>query len=69
MGSPAGGGGAPAAKSIKLMMLGQAIQELAKEFPGGQQGIKMMMDGLKLLQGISASQSAPPAGGAAPPVL
>ena len=55
-GAPAGGGGSPA---IKLAMLSQAIQGLAKDFPQGQQGIKMMMDGLRQLQGIAATQGAP----------
>lgn len=62
-GAPQGGGGSPA---IKLAMLGQLIQGLAQQFPQGQQGIKMMMDGLRMIQGSAASQSAPqPA--AAPP--
>ena len=37
-------------------MLSQAIQGLARDFPQGQQGIKMMMDGLRQLQGIAVAQ-------------
>jgi hypothetical protein len=48
-------------------MLSQAIQGLAREYPQGGQAIKMMMDGLRQLQGIAASTSAPTQG-AAPPL-
>jgi len=58
-----GGGGSPA---IKLAMLGQLIQGLAQQFPQGQQGIKMMLDGLKMVQGSAAAASTPPPQ-AAPP--
>jgi hypothetical protein len=47
-------------------MLGQLIQGLAKEFPQGQQGIKMMLDGLRMLQ-ASASAGSAPQQQAAPP--
>ncbi|HEY3620756.1 MAG TPA: hypothetical protein VGK96_28465 [Candidatus Sulfotelmatobacter sp.] len=61
--SPQGGGQSPA---IKLAMLGQLIQGLATQFPGGQQGIKMMLDGLRMVQSSAAAQAAPPPQ-AAPP--
>ena len=53
---PQQGGASPA---IKLAMLGQAIQGLAKEFPGGQEGIQMMMQGLQKVQASASAQSAP----------
>lgn len=55
---PGGGaqGGSPA---IKLAMLGQLIQGLAQQFPQGQQGIKMMLDGLKMIQASASANSAP----------
>jgi len=53
--SPQGG----ANPAIKLAMLGQAIQGLAKEFPGGQEGIQMMMKGLQQVQASASAQSAP----------
>jgi hypothetical protein len=53
---PQGGGGSPA---VKLAMLAQLIQGLAQQFPQGQQGIKMMLDGLRMVQSSSAAQSAP----------
>jgi len=60
---PQGQGGAPQqgapSPAIKLTMLGQLIQGLAKEFPQGQQGIKMMLDGLRMLQSTAAAGSAP----------
>lgn len=62
-GAPAASGGSPA---IKLAMLGQLIQGLAQQFPQGQQGIKMMLDGLKMIQASAAANSAP-APQAAPP--
>ncbi len=65
-GAPAQGapqGGSPA---IKLAMLGQLIQGLAQQFPQGQQGIKMMLDGLRMVQASASAQSAP-AQPAAPP--
>jgi hypothetical protein len=55
-GAPPQGGASPA---IKLAMLGQAIQGLAKEFPGGQEGIQMMMQGLQKVQASASAQSAP----------
>jgi hypothetical protein len=60
---PQGGGGSPA---IKLAMLGQLIQGLAQQFPQGQQGIKMMLDGLRQVQASASAQSTPPQP-AAPP--
>ena len=55
--SPQGGqGGSPA---IKLAMLGQLIQGLAQQFPQGQQGIKMMLDGLQKVQSSAAAASTP----------
>lgn len=56
-------GGSPA---IKLAMLGQLIQGLAQQFPQAQQGIKMMLDGLRMVQ-ASASASSAPQQPAAPP--
>lgn len=56
-------GGSPA---IKLAMLGQLIQGLAQQFPQAQQGIKMMLDGLKQVQ-VSASANSAPQQPAAPP--
>lgn len=56
-------GGSPA---IKLAMLGQLIQGLAQQFPQAQQGIKQMLDGLKMVQS-SASASSSPQQPAAPP--
>jgi hypothetical protein len=61
--SPQGGGGSPA---IKLAMLGQLIQGLAKDFPQAQQGIKQMLDGLRMVQG-SATAGSTPQPQAAPP--
>jgi hypothetical protein len=40
-------------------MLAQTIQGLAKEFPQGQEGIQMMMQGLQKLQSSAAQASAP----------
>ena len=63
-GSPAPqGGGSPA---IKLAMMGQLIQGLAQQFPNAQQGIKMMLDGLRMVQASASAQSTPPQP-AAPP--
>jgi len=62
-GGSAGQGGSPA---IKLAMLGQLIQGLAQQFPQAQQGIKMMLDGLRQVQ-ASASASSSPQQPAAPP--
>jgi hypothetical protein len=59
---PDGGGAAPSgggSPAIKLAMLGQLIQGLAQQFPQGQQGIKMMLDGLKMIQSSAAASSAP----------
>jgi hypothetical protein len=53
-GSPQGG-----SPAIKLAMLGQLIQGLAQQFPQGQQGIKMMLDGLRMIQASASAQSAP----------
>ena len=50
------GGPSPA---IKLAMLGQLIQGLATQFPNGAQGIKMMLDGLRMVQASASAQSAP----------
>jgi hypothetical protein len=50
------GGGSPA---IKLAMLGQLIQGLAQQFPQAQQGIKMMLDGLRSIQASASANSAP----------
>jgi hypothetical protein len=62
--SPQGqGGGSPA---IKLAMLGQLIQGLAQQFPQAQQGIKTMLDGLRMVQ-ASASSASTPQQPAAPP--
>jgi len=47
-------------------MLGQLIQGLAQQFPQGQQGIKMMLDGLRMIQ-ASASANSTPQQPAAPP--
>jgi hypothetical protein len=47
-------------------MLGQLIQGLAQQFPQGQQGIKMMLDGLRMVQSSASAQSTPPQP-AAPP--
>lgn len=49
-------GGSPA---IKLAMLGQLIQGLAQQFPQAQQGIKMMLDGLRQVQASASANSAP----------
>lgn len=61
-------GGAPGGQSpvIKLAMLGQLIQGLAKDFPQGQQGIKQMLDGLRQIQASASAASTPPPP-AAPP--
>jgi hypothetical protein len=55
-GAPSSGGASPV---IKLAMLGQAIQGLAKEFPNGQQGIQMMLKGLQMIQSSAAAASSP----------
>jgi hypothetical protein len=47
-------------------MLGQVILGLAKEFPQGQEGIKMMMDGLRKVQASASAQTSAPQP-AAPP--
>lgn len=57
------GGGSPA---VKLAMLAQVIRGLAQEFPQGQQGIQMMLQGLQQIQ-ASASASSAPQQPAAPP--
>ncbi|MDE2099394.1 MAG: hypothetical protein KGL39_19235 [Patescibacteria group bacterium] len=64
--SPSPGGAQGGSPAIKLAMLGQLIQGMAQQFPQGQQGIKMMMDGLRLLQQSASAQSTPPQP-AAPP--
>jgi hypothetical protein len=51
---------------MKLAYLAQAIQGLAKDSPQAQQGIKMMLDGLRMVQSGAAAQSTPPPQ-AAPP--
>jgi hypothetical protein len=40
-------------------MLGQLIQGLAQQFPQGQQGIKMMLDGLRMVQASASANSSP----------
>lgn len=62
-GAPPGQGGSP---MMKLAMLAQLVQGLAQQFPQGQQGIKMMLDGLKMIQSSAAAASTPPPQ-AAPP--
>lgn len=47
-------------------MLGQLIKGLAQEFPGAQEGIQMMMQGLQKVQ-ASASAASTPAPQPAPP--
>ena len=61
--APSQGGASPV---VKLAMLGQLIQGLAQDFPGGQQGIQMMMKGLQMVQ-ASASAASAPQQPAAPP--
>lgn len=61
-GAPQGG----ASPIIKLTMLGQAIQGLARDFPGAQEGIQMMMQGLQKVQ-ASASAASSPQQSPAPP--
>ena len=51
-----GGGGSPA---IKLAMLGQLIQGLSQQFPQAQQGITMMLNGLRMIQASASGQSTP----------
>ncbi|MFZ3343328.1 MAG: hypothetical protein WA213_20795 [Terriglobales bacterium] len=55
--SPQQGGASPA---IKLVMLGQMIKGLAQEFPGGQEGIQMMLQGLQKIQASASAASTPP---------
>lgn len=59
--APQPGGGSPQGGSpaIKLAMLGQLIQGLAQQFPQGQQGIKMMLDGLRMVQASASANSSP----------
>ncbi len=66
--SPGGPGPAAGVPSgpMKLAMLGQLIQGMAKDFPAGAEAIQQMMQGLRQLQGIAQAQSAPPQP-AAPP--
>jgi len=40
-------------------MLGQLIEGLAQQFPQGQQGIQMMLKGLRMVQASAAAGSAP----------
>jgi hypothetical protein len=40
-------------------MLGQLIQGLAKDFPQAQQGIKQMLDGLRMIQASASANSSP----------
>ena len=40
-------------------MLGQLIQGLSQQFPNAPQGIKMMLDGLKMIQASASANSAP----------
>lgn len=77
---PGGGGAAPAAPGgaapgapgaagspmLKLAMLAQVIQGLSAQFPAADQGIKMMMDGLRQVQASVSAQSVPQQS-AAPP--
>jgi hypothetical protein len=65
-GAPGPGGPSGGSPAIKLAMLGQLIQGLAQQFPQGQQGIKMMLDGLRMVQSSASAQSTPPQP-AAPP--
>jgi hypothetical protein len=65
-GAPSPGGAQGGSPAIKLAMLGQLIQGLSQQFPQAQQGIKMMLDGLRQVQ-ASASSQASPAQPAAPP--
>ena len=58
-----GGGGSPA---IKLAMLGQLIQGLSQQFPQAQQGITMMLNGLRMIQASASGQSTPPQPSAPP---
>ncbi len=60
--SPAG-----APPMIKLAMLAQVIQGLSKDFPGADQGIKMMLEGLRQVQASASAQSVPQQN-AAPPM-
>jgi len=62
-GAPSGGTASPA---IKLAMLGQLIKGLETQFPQAQQGIKMMLDGLRQVQASASAQSAPPQSPAPP---
>lgn len=62
-GAPSQGGASPV---VKLAMLAQLIQGLAQQFPQGQEGIQMMMQGLQKLQ-ASASAASTPQQSAAPP--
>ena len=57
------GGGSPA---IKLAMLGQLIQGLSQQFPQAQQGITMMLNGLRMIQASASGQSTPPQPSAPP---
>ncbi len=58
-----GGGPSPV---MKLALLAQLIQGLAQQFPQGQQGIQMMLNGLRMIQASASAQAAPPQP-AAPP--
>jgi len=58
-GQPQGAPQQGASPAIKLAMLGQLIQGLATQFPNGAQGIKMMLDGLRMVQAFASAQSAP----------
>jgi hypothetical protein len=51
---------------MELAMLDEAIQGLAKKFPNAQDGIQMMMKGLRKVQ-ASASASSGPQNVPAPP--
>jgi len=53
--SPAGG----ASPVIKLTMLAQLIKGLAQEFPQGQEGIQMMLQGLQKVQASASAASSP----------
>jgi hypothetical protein len=60
------GGPQGSSPAVKLAILGQLIRSLAQEFPQGQQGVQMMLQGLQQVQS-SASAASSPQQPAAPP--
>lgn len=60
-GSPQG-----SSPAVKLAMMAQMIRSLAQEFPQGQEGVQMMLQGLQKIQ-ASASAASSPQQPAAPP--